>query len=68
MMTLEIDDDTARLLNQLMEREHTNAAQLVKQALVDYLGAKQAGRPAAGTDGRHYRHASQLAHLKGIKI
>jgi hypothetical protein len=45
MMTLELDDDTARLLHQLMEREHTGAVQLVRQALADYLGAKQTEQP-----------------------
>lgn len=41
MMTLELDDETTGLLTQLMEREHTGAAQLVKMALADYLGSKQ---------------------------
>ncbi|ASF44657.1 ribbon-helix-helix domain-containing protein [Methylovulum psychrotolerans] len=45
MMTLELDDDTARLLHQLMEREHTGAVQLIRQALADYLGAKQTEPP-----------------------
>lgn len=40
-MTLELDDETARLLKQLMQREHTGAVQLVKQALASYLGEAQ---------------------------
>lgn len=43
MMTLELDDETTRLLNQLMEREHIDAMQLVKQALAGYCGAQKAG-------------------------
>ncbi|MCX7099615.1 MAG: hypothetical protein NTV43_17110 [Methylococcales bacterium] len=45
MMTLELDDDTARLLKQLMQREHTGAVQLVKQALASYLIETQASQP-----------------------
>ena len=41
MMTLELDDETACLLDQLIQREHLDAAQLVKQALADYLGTLQ---------------------------
>ncbi|MGZ5006346.1 MAG: ribbon-helix-helix protein, CopG family [Methylobacter sp.] len=37
MKTLELDDETAHLLDQLIQREHIDAAQLVKQALADYL-------------------------------
>jgi hypothetical protein len=36
MMTLELDDETARLLAQLAEREHIGAVQLVKKALVEH--------------------------------
>jgi predicted transcriptional regulator len=41
MMTLELDDETAHLLDQLTQREHLDPAQLVKQALVDYLDTLQ---------------------------
>ncbi|MDO9424583.1 MAG: hypothetical protein Q7T40_10400 [Methylobacter sp.] len=41
MMTVELDDETALLLNQLIQREHIDATQLVKQALADYLGSLQ---------------------------
>ncbi len=44
MMTLELDDETARLLDQLTQREHLDPAQLVKQALADYLGILQTTR------------------------
>ena len=37
MMTLELDDETTHLLDQLVQREHLDPAQLVKQALADYL-------------------------------
>jgi predicted transcriptional regulator len=43
MMTLELDDEATRLLNQLMEREHIGAVQLVKQALAGYLVTQKAG-------------------------
>jgi len=35
-MTLELDDETANLLNQLVEQEHISPAQLVKNALLDH--------------------------------
>ncbi len=41
MMTIELDDETAGLLSQLMRQSHDEAAQLIKQALTCYLGAKQ---------------------------
>lgn len=41
MMTLELDDETTHLLDQLVQREHLDPAQLVKQALADYLGTLQ---------------------------
>lgn len=41
MMTLELDDETVHLLDQLTQREHLDPAQLVKQALADYLGTLQ---------------------------
>ena len=50
-MTLELDDETARLLKQLMQREHTGAVQLVKQALASYLMETQASQsPELMTD------------------
>lgn len=46
MMTLEIDDETASLLTQLVEQEHITPAQLIKNVLLehmeDLLDAKQA--------------------------
>jgi len=41
MMTIELDDETAGLLSQLMKQSHSEAAQLIKQALTCYQGAKQ---------------------------
>jgi len=37
MMTLELDDETATLLNQLVEQEHISPAQLVKIVLLEHL-------------------------------
>lgn len=44
MITIELDDETAGLLNQLMRQSHAEASQLIKQALTCYQGAKQAGQ------------------------
>jgi predicted transcriptional regulator len=37
MMTLEIDDETAGVLNELAIQQHLSPAQLVKTALLEYL-------------------------------
>lgn len=37
MMTLELDDETADVLNQLAAQQHLSSAQLVKTALLEYL-------------------------------
>jgi predicted transcriptional regulator len=37
MMTLELDDETADVLNDLAEQQHLSPAQLVKTALFEYL-------------------------------
>jgi len=37
MMTLELDDETETLLNQLVEQEHISPAQLVKNVLLEHL-------------------------------
>jgi predicted DNA-binding protein len=37
MMTLNIDDDTAAMLNQLSEREHISPDQLIHNILTEYL-------------------------------
>jgi predicted DNA-binding protein len=37
MMTLNIDDDTATLLNQLSEHQHISPAELIKNLLTEYL-------------------------------
>jgi len=41
MMTLELDDETARLLAQLAEQEHIGAAQVIKNALTEHANAKR---------------------------
>lgn len=37
MMLLEIDDETAGVLNQLAEQQHVSPAQLIKNAMQSYL-------------------------------
>ncbi len=37
MMTLNIDDDTADMLNQLSERQHISPSQLLKNLLTKYI-------------------------------
>ena len=37
MMTLELDDETACVLNDLAEQQYLSPAQLVKTALLEYL-------------------------------
>ena len=37
MMTLELDEETATLLNQLVEQEHISPTQLVKNVLLEHL-------------------------------
>ena len=57
MMTLNIDDDTAAMLNQLSEHEHISPAQLVKNILTEYLEDRA---DAAAAD-------AALAELEGGK-
>lgn len=45
MITLELDDETAGLLAQLVNRDHQDAGQLIKRALADYWA-----KPAALTE------------------
>jgi hypothetical protein len=37
MMTLELDDETTSVINQLVEQQHISPAQLVKNVLMDYV-------------------------------
>ncbi|MDD2725328.1 MAG: DUF6290 family protein [Methylovulum sp.] len=37
MMTLELDDETTIVINQLVEQQHISPAQLVKNVLMDYV-------------------------------
>lgn len=39
MMTLKLDDDTAKLLKELVEKEHLGPEQLVKKALTEHAFA-----------------------------
>lgn len=41
MMTLGLDDETATLLNQLVEQEHISPAQFVKNALLEHLKSRR---------------------------
>ncbi|MGZ8184694.1 MAG: DUF6290 family protein [Methylobacter sp.] len=59
MMTLELDDETADLLNALAEQEHVNPAQLLKAVLLEYLEDIQ--------DARHGEEAYQR-YIDGGKI
>ncbi|MCX7092186.1 MAG: DUF6290 family protein [Methylobacter sp.] len=46
MMTLELDDETATLLNQLVEQEHISPAQPVKNVLLEHLEDRQDAKKA----------------------
>jgi predicted transcriptional regulator len=46
MMTLELDDETANLLNQIVEEEHISPAQLVKHVLQEHLDDCQVAKKA----------------------
>ena len=59
MKTLEIDDETARVLNELAEEQHLSPAQLVKTALLEYLEDCQDAKCA---------EAAYLRYLDGGKI
>lgn len=59
MMTLELDDETADVLNQLATEQHLSPAQLVKAALREYLEDCQDTKRA---------EAAYQAYLDGGKI
>ncbi|MEQ1560413.1 MAG: hypothetical protein ABL933_17375 [Methyloglobulus sp.] len=42
MMTLELDDETTNLLKRLVEEEHIDAAQVVKNALAEHANTMNA--------------------------
>ncbi|WP_150047319.1 ribbon-helix-helix domain-containing protein [Methylomonas rhizoryzae] len=59
MMTLELDDETADVLNQLATEQHLSPAQLVKSALLAYLEDCQDSKRA---------EAAYQAYLDGGKV
>lgn len=65
-MILEIDDETANVLNTLAEQEHTNPAQVIKHVLLEYLEDIQDAR--RGEEAyRRYIEGGKVAHdLKDV--
>lgn len=61
MMTLELDDETAGVLNELAEQQHLSPAQLVKAALFEYLEDCQDAKRAEAAYQR-YLDSGKSAH------
>jgi predicted transcriptional regulator len=61
MMTLELDDETATLLNQLVEQEHISPAQLIKNVLFDHLEDCQDAKKADEAYQR-YLESGKISH------
>ena len=61
MMTLEIDDETAGMLNQLAEQQHLSPAQLIKTALLEYLDDSLDAKRAEDAYQR-YLDSGKIAH------
>ncbi|MDD4914833.1 MAG: DUF6290 family protein [Methylococcales bacterium] len=61
MMTLEIDDETAGVLNELAIQQHLSPAQLVKTALLEYLEDCQDSKRAEAAYIR-YVDGGKIAH------
>ena len=61
MMTLEIDDETAGVLNTLAAQQHLSPAQLVKTALLEYLDDYQDAKLAEIAYQR-YLDGGKIAH------
>ncbi len=60
-MTLELDDETATLLNQLVEQEHISPTQLVKNMLFEHLEDCQDAKKA--DDAYHrYLEGGKISH------
>ncbi|WAR44040.1 DUF6290 family protein [Methylomonas rapida] len=59
MMTLELDDETAGVLNELATQQHLSPAQLVKTALIEYLEDCQDAKRA---------EAAYQSYLDGGKV
>ena len=64
MMTLELDDETAGMLNELAEQQHLSPAQLVKTALLEYLEDCQDAKSAEAAYQR-YLDSGKSAHSLG---
>jgi predicted DNA-binding protein len=66
MITLELDDETATLLNQLVEQEHLSPAQLVKNVLYEHLEDCQDAKKADEAYQR-YLEGGKISHsLDGV--
>jgi predicted transcriptional regulator len=61
MMTLELDDETATLLNQLVEQEHISPEQLVKNVLLEHLEDSQDAKKAEDAYQR-YLESGKVSH------
>lgn len=61
MMTLELDDETATLLNQLVEQEHISPEQLVKNVLLEHLEDSQDAKKADDAYQR-YLESGKISH------
>jgi predicted transcriptional regulator len=61
MMTLELDDETATLLNQLVEQEHISPEQLVKNVLLEHLEDSQDAKKAEDAYQR-YLEDGKISH------
>jgi predicted transcriptional regulator len=61
MMTLELDDETATLLNQLVEQEHISPEQLVKNVLLEHLEDSQDAKKADDAYQR-YLEGGKISH------
>ncbi len=61
MMTLELDDETETLLNQLVEQEHISPAQLVKNVLLEHLEDCQDAKRAYDAYQR-YLECGKVSH------
>ncbi|MGZ8234713.1 DUF6290 family protein [Methylobacter tundripaludum] len=61
MMTLELDDETATLLNQLVEQERISPEQLVKNVLLEHLEDSQDAKKAEDAYQR-YLEGSKISH------
>jgi predicted DNA-binding protein len=61
MITLELDDETATLLSQLVEQEHISPAQLIKNVLLEHLEDCQDAKKANDAYQR-YIEGGKVSH------